>query len=106
MAAKPVAWLVISGGCVVGGAVEGMVRGAAGDRVEVTGGFGGGTTREVEEEVEGTAEGAGVGVTGGSAGGVREDEATDGGFKEVGGAMTTEGAGGEMVEMMAGKVDK
>ena len=79
MATKPVAWLVIGGGCVVGGAVE---------------------------EVKGTAEGTGVGATGGSAGGVREDEATDGGFKEVGGAMTTEGAGGEMVEMMAGKVDE
>ena len=106
MATKPVAWLVISGGCVEGGAVKGMVRGAAGDGFEVTGGFGGGATREAEEEVEGTAEGTGVGVTGGSAGGVREDEATDGGFKEVGGAMTTEGAGGEMVETTVGKVDE
>ena len=44
MATKPVAWLVIGGGCVVGEAVE---------------------------EVEGTAEGAGVGATRGSAGGVR-----------------------------------
>ena len=56
--------------------------------------------------MEGTTGGTGVRATGGSAGGVREDEATDGGFREVGGAMTTEGAGGEMVEMTAGEVDE
>ena len=109
MATKPVAWLVIDGGCVVEevrSMTGGMARGTAIDDVEVAGGFGEGATRGVEEEVEGTTGGTGVGATGGSAGGVREDEATDGGFREVGGAMTTEGAGGEMVETTAGEVDE